>query len=508
MENKKCFYRICSLSRKTLVALFIMAIAISATSIAVSYVMYTGTINKRYSGLCENVAELTAQKINADMVDTYLSTLKSDSEYEASTRELREILNAFPDVYYIYAYQFREDGCHVVFDLDALTIRGLPLGESFPFDARFEKNVPAFLKGEQIDPIVTDDKYGWFLTVYQPLFNSAGKCVCYVGVGMAMNDVSGDRALFMSNVIAFTVLTAFLITILCVLYTKKKIVNPINRLSYAANEFAGGIDDDAKKYADAIYALNIKTGDEIENLYGSVSNMVSDVMQYINALNEKTAEVENKADIISKLQTNIIMSFANMIESRDNNTGHHVIRTMAYVKAIALELMRMNEFPNIMNEQYYDNLCRSAPLHDIGKVKISDIILNKPGRLTPDEFDEIKQHTLYGSDILKSSMEGIEGNNYLTIARDMALYHHEKWDGTGYPLGMAGNKIPLCARIMAVADVFDALTSKRSYKDPMSYDTAFSIIEKDAGTHFDVRIVAAFMRIRDEIIILAKGMDF
>ena len=142
---------------------------------------------------------------------------------------------------------------------------------------------------------------------------------------------------------------------------------------------------------------------------------------------------------------------------------------------------------------------KAAPLHDIGKIKISDSILNKPGRLTPEEFDVIKTHTIEGAKIIEQTLRNIENNDYIETAEQMALYHHEKWNGTGYPMGLAGEQIPLCARIMAVVDVFDALTSKRVDKDAFSVDKAIDILKESSGSHFEPKLVDEFIKIRSKI---------
>ena len=141
----------------------------------------------------------------------------------------------------------------------------------------------------------------------------------------------------------------------------------------------------------------------------------------------------------------------------------------------------------------------SAMLHDVGKIKISDVILNKPGRFTPEEYEIMKKHAPYGGEIVKDILGKNADEELLQITSSVARYHHEKWDGSGYPEGLKGEEIPLCARIMAVADVFDALVSKRVYKDAMMMDKAFQILERDAGRHFDPEIVEVFVKLREEV---------
>ena len=202
---------------------------------------------------------------------------------------------------------------------------------------------------------------------------------------------------------------------------------------------------------------------------------------------------------IERMQQQIIVSFANIAESRDGTTGKHIKRTSAYVELICKELRQQNLFEDLLTEEYSKFIDMGAPLHDIGKVMISDEILCKPGKLTKKEFEVIKTHTILGGKILDDTLAAIEGESYLNVAKDMALYHHERWDGTGYPYQLKEDEIPLCARIMAVADVFDALVSERPYKKAFSMDEAFGIIKTSRETHFDPQIVDAFLNIRNEI---------
>lgn len=196
---------------------------------------------------------------------------------------------------------------------------------------------------------------------------------------------------------------------------------------------------------------------------------------------------------VSQMQFNIITMMADIVENRDGNTGGHIKRTAKYVEIIARELTRRKAFPDILTEKYVEDMIIAAPLHDIGKIHISDLILNKPGRLTDEEFAIMKTHTTAGGELLTHAIEELGESSYLKMALEMALYHHEWWNGKGYPHGISGDEIPLCARIMAVADVFDALTAKRCYKSAMPLEKALGIIREETDTHFDPVVAEAFL---------------
>jgi adenylate cyclase len=194
-----------------------------------------------------------------------------------------------------------------------------------------------------------------------------------------------------------------------------------------------------------------------------------------------------------------IESMSAVAETRDPETGAHIKRTQHYVRAIGRRLRSTGHYLDILTEEYIHLLFLSAPLHDIGKVGVPDAILLKPGRLTEDEWVIMRKHPEFGRQIILSTAERIEGDNFLTIAGEIAATHHEKWDGTGYPAGLAGQAIPLSGRIMAVADIYDALISRRCYKEPFSHEVATTMMRELRGTTFDPVVLDAFFEIEDEI---------
>ncbi len=213
-----------------------------------------------------------------------------------------------------------------------------------------------------------------------------------------------------------------------------------------------------------------------------------------NMVKEQAEKITEDARRISKIQDSVIVGMANLIESRDGSTGKHVKNTQMYVRMIAAELRRRNLFAQELTEEYIEDLCKAAPLHDVGKIKIPDAILQKPGRLTPEEFDTMKQHTTHSRAIIKMIIGDVEDEHYVGIVEDIAMYHHERWDGTGYPTGLKEEEIPLAARIMAVADVFDALYEERCYKPPVRpIERIMQIMQEGRGTQFDPVIIDVFM---------------
>lgn len=216
-------------------------------------------------------------------------------------------------------------------------------------------------------------------------------------------------------------------------------------------------------------------------------------------IEQKNLSITQHNEKMLALQDNIIIGMANLIESRDGNTGEHIKRTSFYVNLLARAIRDKGLYTDILTDNYIELLTKAAPMHDIGKILVPDHILQKPGRLTPEEYEIIKEHSAAGGKIVREVLGFIEEKDYIEIASDMAAHHHEKWNGSGYTKGLAQEDIPLSARIMAIADVFDALVSKRCYKSPMPVEEAFAEMEKSSGTHFDPQLVKIFLGLKEEI---------
>jgi len=196
---------------------------------------------------------------------------------------------------------------------------------------------------------------------------------------------------------------------------------------------------------------------------------------------------------VERIQQVVITSLATVVEERDESTGGHITRTEQYVSEIIGQMKRQEKYADIP-ERFFHNVIMAAPLHDVGKIRIPDSILNKPGRLTEEEFEIMKKHAVYGAEIIQKTIPDVEEEDYYKVACNIARYHHERIDGKGYPEGLKGEEIPIEARIMALADVYDALISERVYKKPFSKEKAKAIIAEGSGTQFDADLTALFLR--------------
>ncbi len=315
----------------------------------------------------------------------------------------------------------------------------------------------------------------------------------YLSLGVYHNEaIFDDYKAFAAKTIYLFLTLLIYINIFANWRINKRLAEPISDMTEAVAKFAFTDEDARTELKRKFDKLSITTGDEIEVLYMAYGKTMADMATYID-------DIDAKSKQIAKFQHNIIVTMADIIESRDENTGGHIKRTAAYVEIIARKLQSDGMFPEILTDTYINDMIVAAPLHDMGKIHVSDTILNKNGRLTEEEFAIMKSHTTAGKEMLENATETLGVFSYLSVAIDMANYHHEWWNGKGYPEGRDGENIPLCARIMAVADVFDALISKRCYKAAMSLEKAYSIIREETGTHFDPVVAEAFFASREEI---------
>ena len=258
---------------------------------------------------------------------------------------------------------------------------------------------------------------------------------------------------------------------------------------------AGAVDYVTKPIRPAIVAARVRTHLQLK----TARDFLRDKSEYL----EK--EVARRTREISMIQDVTMVAMGSLAETRDNETGNHIRRTQIYVKVLALELKTHSRFAQYLSSETTEIIYKSAPLHDIGKVGIPDRILLKPGKLTEEEFEVMKKHTILGRDSILAAEKLLDSpTSFLSIAREIAWTHHEKWDGTGYPRGLAGEDIPVPGRLMAVADVYDALISKRVYKPAIPHEKAVSMIREGSGSHFDPDLVNAFLQVSSHLNDIAR----
>ena len=464
--------------------------------VVTSYNLYLEASVGQHIRLSNAMVDLAAGVVDPKRIEEFIEKGEDAAGYKETEAKLYRIKESSPDIRYIYVYKIMEDGCHVVFDLDAEGQKGTNPGEVEEFDEAFEPYLPTLLKGGNIEPIVSDDTYGWLLTVYKPILDSDGVCRAYAGIDISMDDIrTNARDYLFKTIIVFTAVCLLVLAVVLIL-AKYSIILPINTMAHVLSRFDYNNEHTMEDSLGEIRKLDVKTGDEIENLYRSLVQMTASSVSNMK-------DIKGKNETIAKMQYALIVTLADIVENRDENTGQHIKKTAAYTKIIMDSMKELGIYADELTDDFINNVENSAPLHDIGKISVPDAILNKPGRLTDEEFAVMKSHTTEGGKIIADIMKTLPDSGYLQEAKNLATYHHEWWNGKGYPTGKKGKDIPLSARIMAVADVFDALVSTRSYKKGFPYDKALGIIKEESGTHFDPKITEAFFAAKEDILQVA-----
>ena len=295
----------------------------------------------------------------------------------------------------------------------------------------------------------------------------------YVSMVYLTTVVNNGLVVEKTCVIVFSILVVVSVSITFVLYDYFE--NPLKKLQDATKKIEKGNYDER---------VGIVTTDS----FGILADSFNDMTDSLKAKNKKILSIQNS----------IVTGMATMVESRDNSTGGHIKRTSDCVKIFIEELKKSSDF-DFMTPSFCESMIKAAPMHDLGKIAVDDAILRKPGKFTEEEYAVMKSHSAAGAKIVANVLQEVDDLEFKQIAVNVAHYHHEKYDGKGYPCGLKGEEIPFEARIMALADVFDSLVSKRCYKDSFSYDKAFQIIEESLGTHFDPLLGKAFIACRENL---------
>ena len=485
--------RLLSLRPKFMILITAAMLIVAVITTTIGYRLYKNSIFENEAKMGAGVTRTLASFMDPDRVDEYLALGDAAPGYREADQAMAQVRDSSEDIKYVYVYQIRPDGCHVVFDPDTADEPGSDPGTVMEFDPAFAGELENLLAGREIKPVNSNtEEWGWLYTIYTPVRDSSGKTVCYACVDISMDKIMNDMASYLTKVLSLFAGFIAILLAAFLLLADSGIIQPINSMALASNRFAF---DSAARREEGLHqlqALDIHTGDEIENLYDAITQTTEESVRYI-------AESQEKNATIARMQENLILVLADMVESRDQFTGDHVKNTSEYTLIIMNQLKKEGIYTDQLTDEFIRNVYHSAPLHDIGKIRVSDTILNKPGKLTDEEFETMKLHTVYGRDVIENAKKATPDVSYLNEAENLSLYHHEKWNGKGYPQGLSGGDIPLSARIMAVADVFDALVSKRSYKDPFPFEKAMDIIREGAGSHFDPSVAAAFEHAEAEV---------
>ena len=444
-----------------------------------------------------NALRLSAEVIDPEKINDYIAAGEGAEGYLETQELLRKIKNSSQDVETMFFVKFGNNAGRRIFNLDGDGAETIPV--KIEYDEEFKEHLPAFLAGENIEPLEHGSINHWTRSIFYPIKDNNGRVVCYGVADVSITNMQEYMKSFSTKAL-FILLGFFILVIAHNLWvTNVTMVYPIRSMAKCVDDFSnlGYEQEQLDQNVRNIRALEIETHDEVEQLYDSICTMTLN-------LAEQMRDLRRLSDTTAKMQDGLIITMADMVENRDSDTGEHIQKTSAYVKIIVEGLQKKGYYASKINAKFISDVIRSAPLHDIGKINIPDAVLNKPGKLTDEEYEIIKTHTVAGKKIMEDAISTVKGENYLKEARNMAAYHHERWDGNGYPDGLHGEVIPLSARIMAVADVFDALTSARVYKPAFSLEKALTIIKEGSGTQFDPKCVEVFMDNLPEVKVILK----
>ena len=331
VEESQC--RFVSLRTKILLILTIASMSIAIAATAISMVLFKDSVIEESTYLANGIAGLASSVIDAERIGEYIKQGEKAEGYLETEKNLYSIKDSSPDIQYVYVYKIMQDGCHVVFDLDTDDTPGSEPGTVIPFDDAFKSYLPRLFAGKTIDPIISNESYGWLLTVYQPVYDKNGACVCYAAVDVSMNQLTEKQYSFLTKLISLFL--GFFIMILAIGWwlAKYNLVLPINTIALRASAFAYDSDEARENSVERIRDLDIHTGDEVENLYHAFLKTTEDSMTYV-------ADIQKKTETISQMQDALILVLADMVESRDKCTGDHVRKTAAYTKIIMNELRK------------------------------------------------------------------------------------------------------------------------------------------------------------------------
>lgn len=488
------------LSIKVITALYavVAILVLTAAVVFIGYHLFENRVMESYEKYVSTVVDYAYETAVEYSFGDMIAQRSMADNYEA----LRERLNTIKessDIKYLYAIYFEDvnDIHSLTYAINTKTAEELKNGGKYTMlgtpceEGGFQEDTLRILqnavKNRMSSHGILDgysEDYGHMLNGYRVLFDSAGEPAGLLCVEIDINDISSELNGYVRKTVLFAILFTIIVTTLYIFKIEYSLIYPITSITHSAKDFIKNLGDQAamNESVNRLNGLKIRSKNEVGDLYKTISKMETDMARQLN-------DIREYAEHNVKMQNGLMVLMADMVSVRDSDTGAHIQKTAAYVRLILEGLQRKGYYKEMLTPQYMEDVIKSAPLHDVGKINIPDAILNKVEQLTDEEFEIMKRHTTSGKEIIDKAITVVGGESYLREARNMAAYHHERWDGKGYPEGLSGEEIPLSARIMAVADVFDALTSPRIYKPAFPLERVVEMIEEDKEKKFDPKCV-------------------
>ena len=459
---------------------FIIIVVVSAllccVTISVAYLIHSHSVDERYDKLSKSVTNTVSGFISSEDIAKYLSG-ENTLNYISDNNKIRHLKKTIPNIQSIAVYKMTDEGMQIVFDTASTDVKG-GLGKIKSYDNTWIKYKNNFLNKETVEKAEVLSKSGTTLMYCLPLTNSD----FYVCTGILKSVIDAEKDSFISLNGKVLIAVTFVILAFALVLFEYRIIRPVKSICTTVEKAASKSDNE---FIYKIIETDLKTGNEIENIYKSLLKIYTSKVRLHSA--------------IAKADENSVQSIMALIKRMDNFTSSHLDNSLQYVILIVNELRQREKYKDLISDKDVEELILAAPLHDIGKLAVPKEIVGKPGKLTAEEYEIMKKHSEYGGKIIEDLYLKDSDESYLRLAREIAIHHHEKWDGTGYPSQLKGEEIPIAVRIVSIADVFDALVSDRVYKKAYSFEKSFDIVVNQSGDFFDPEIIDAFVSIKKKI---------
>ncbi|SHI47480.1 HD domain-containing phosphohydrolase [Pseudobutyrivibrio xylanivorans] len=475
---------------------------LSVIMIWISITFYYEDCKEEYSDEAFAIVENAASILDGDEIYEYVKWGDKAKGYHDVENQMKMLLNNTQGVVKLSFFIPEQNGFLYLFQVGKEGVTLSDNGIIIPYYDEFSKYNDYFKNKEVIHEIMFNSDKSVMFASY-PVRNSNGEIVCYAISDVYMSFLSEYARDYLMKI--FLCFSGFVVMIMIFAFTLAgyELVIPINCITNAACEFLdshgdqNALDENVRKTR----SIGICTGDEVEQLYRTICQMESEMAEYVR-------DLRHFANTTRKTQTGLIITLAGIVESRDINSTSHVHNTAAYVRIILNGLKKKGYYSEKLSDEYMEEVEMSAPLHDIGKIQISDSIINKRDELTNEEEEIYKLHTVYGRRIMEKAITIVNDDTYLKEARNMAAYHHERWDGKGFPEGLHGEVIPLSARVMGLANELDELISPRGFKISCTLDEAIEIIKSESGKKFDPKCVDALLECISDVKTVINNSNF